>query len=344
METEPTMNGRDRVFGTIQAKEVDRRPYSACLFLVGAKLANCPLEHYFTDTEACIRGQQAVVELFNPDMVMSPLFMCSFARPFGSDIQYFDNQPPNLVKPVITSPEALDTIDIPDVDGHPDLRFTLQVVHRLKELYGNEKAIGAISMSPMEIPIMIFSLEHWMGILTDRDTDSIKRVMEAIIPFYVNYTNALFDQGADCVITPTAFTTPTVSTEAILTEIVVPILKQAFSQVKGPLVMHHVGGPYLPFLRHVKGLPNVLGYAVDPLDNLTEARSAIGEDYLLLGNMGSHHVELMTPDAIYKKVTHILEDRKHDPRFMFVTSGPDIPIDTPVENILAIRTAIENFG
>ncbi len=337
------MNSKERVFAAIQGQPMDRRPFTAVLSLYGAHLTGCPLRQYYSDPSSYARGQTAVHEAFQPDLLLSSFSLVALAEAFGGEAKYFGRQPPNLLWPAIASADDVRRLRVPDVDSHPRLLFVRESLRRLAEAHGAEVALAAILLSPAELPIMILGIDKWLeAVLFNQD--AVNRVLDITKPFFVDYANALLADGADALVLPAAFLTPAVATRQIVTDFALPIFRETFSLVQGPIIIHHAGGPFLKFLDLFAGLPNVIGFALDHRDDPAAGREKIGTDACLFTGPDGPSLASRPAEEIEAQCTSLLEDRRDDPRFMLFTSGPDVPFDTPPENISALRRAVTNFG
>ena len=96
----------------------------------------------------------------------------------------------------------------------------------------------------------------------------------------------------------------------------------------------------MPLLAIWKELPHVVGYFMDARDDLPDARILVGPDPLLFGNLNGPALTTPSAHTVQQQALEILLRMRDDPRFILGTSGADIPLDTPEENILAIPRAI----
>lgn len=336
------MNSRQRVFATVGGEPVDRRPFTAMLSLYGAELIGCPLVQYYTDPSAYARGQTAVLETFGPDVLFSPFSCPAEGQAFGSEAAFFDNQPPNLLRPAISSAEDIPSLKMPDVDGDWRLAYVRRALEEMAAAHGGEVAIAAVALSPVDLPLMIMGMDGWLNTVLF-DADAARRMLDLTVPFFVQWANTLLAGGADFVAMPAAFLNPSVVTPQIAREFSVPILREAFAEVRGPLVVHHVGSPFLASLDTCTDLPNVAGFALDHRDDLSAAREILGPDVALLSGPSGPDIGAGSAKDVEARCTQFLNDRRGDPRFILATCGPDIPLGTPAENIHALRRAVMNF-
>lgn len=336
------MNSRDRVMAAVTGKPFDKRPFSGVFSLYGSKLTGVPTEQYYTDSQAYIEGQTKVMELIEPDLISTPLTLVAEGESFGSHIKFLDQRPPNLKLPAISSLDDIAKLNVPDISSHPRLVYTIECLRGLKKRFGNDVMIAGLLLNPSDIPLMISSMEVWLPAVV-RKEEGVERLLEKVIPFFLSWANALVDEGADILVMPSPFTIPTVVTRELAISYAKPVLEETFSKLQVPLFLHHVGAPYAKFIDIFADLPNLAGFVIDHRDSLELAREKAGPETLILGGLDGPNLDLLTTEEVEQKTLSILEDRRNDPHFMFMFTGPDVNYNTPLENILAAKRTIENF-
>lgn len=336
------MNGRQRVFGAMRGEKTDRRPFTALLSLYGAGLTRCPLEKYYTDASAYACGQAAVGETFGPDILFAPFALAVLGEAFGSKVRYFDNQPPNMIRPAILSSENIPDLVVPDVGDHPRLTYIRESLRALKKAHGGHAAVVASLLSPVDLPLMIMGIDGWMETVLF-DGDGIKRMLDITVPFFLAYAEALVEDGADLLLLPSSFLTPTIATRQIVEKFTLPVLHDVFSRVRAPILVHHAGSPFLNFLELFAGLPNVAGFVLDHRDDMSAARCKSGSKAMLMGSLDGPNLGKSSPAEIEARCRELLEAQKDDPCFILGTCGPDVALDAPAQNIHAMRRAVEGF-
>jgi uroporphyrinogen decarboxylase len=337
------MNSMERMLATLAGKSLDRRAIAPVLGLYGARLTNCPLDQYYTDPAAYARGQSAVRETFQPDVLCAPLAFASIGAAFGSELVFLDTESPNLRRPAVQSVEQWDSLVPPDPDAHPRLLYFRDAIRLMAAEHMGQVPIAMVIPIPADIPAVIMGLESWLETVLF-DPAGAQRVMDKIIPFYVRLVNGFFAAGATFVVMPCGFATPTIVTREIVTTFTRPILTKVLAQLGGPVVLHNVGAPMLAHLDLLTGLPSVVAFIVDQRDDLAQCRRVIGPDSVLFGGLDCANVGQMTAAEVEDRCRTILEERRQDARFVLGTSGPDVVWDTPPENIHAMRRAAESFG
>lgn len=337
------MNSMERMRATLAGKPLDRRMIAPALGLYGAKLTNCQLERYYTDPAAYVRGQAAVLELFQPDILHAPLSFASLGAAFGSELIYLDRMPPNLRRPAVQSLQQWNTLDPPDPDSHPQLLYFREAIRLLAAKYGKEVPIVIMVPIPTDIPELVMGLEGWLETVLFNPTGA-ERVMDKIIPFYVRLVNGFIKAGASFVVMPCGFASSAIVTRKMVSLFTRPTLVKVLTQLSGPVILQSMGAPMVDHLDLLTDLPAVAGFMMDQTDNLARARDLIGPDSVLFGGLDCTNIGRMSATGAQKRCRKILEERRLDPHFVLGTSGPDVAWDTAPENIHALRKAAESFG
>ncbi|MBN1912332.1 MAG: uroporphyrinogen decarboxylase family protein [Pirellulales bacterium] len=337
------MNSVERISATLQGKPTDRRAVSLVLCRYGAHLTGCPLSEYYTDPAAYAQGQSAVRETFEPDVLFGPFALPLEGAAFGSQVRFFDNAPPNLACPAITSVEEMDRLVVPDVDNDPSLFFIRESIRQISTQHGSEAPVAGIVLGPAELPAMILGIEGWMEALLF-DEVGTRRMFDMTIGHFVRWANALLHDGASFLAVPIAFSNPSVVTRETAVKWTVPAIRKALAQVMGPVMIHSAGARIMPFLDLFVGLPNVVGFVLHSGESFAEARRIVGHEPLLLGNIDGPGLFLRTREEIQAECLAILNDRRDDPRFVLGTSAADIDARTPPENIRAFHETVEAFA
>lgn len=335
------MNARERVMASLKGEAVDRRPFVPVLNMYGARLIGAPLERYYREPALYAAGQAAVAASFRPDVILSPLFFTGEGEAFGATLRFFPDQPPNIRRFPASSAEEFLGLEVPDIDANPTLLFMRESLRLTVEECGRETPAGGILLNPVDLPSVVMGMDGWLETLLFR-RECLDAVFDRTIDHFVAWGNALLADGASFLVSSAGFLNSTVMTRELVESIVVPVLMRAFAQIDGPIIVHNAGASILPFMDLYRDLPNVVALYADAGDDLAEARRRSGNDLALVGGMDGPTLDRFTPEEIYQRCAAIIEDRRDDPRFMLGTTGPDISLGTPPENILAILRAADS--
>jgi len=335
------MNSLDRVMAAVTGKDADCQPFTMLLSLYGASLLKTGTTAYYRNPGLWFEGQKAVIDTFDPDIVITPFSFPIEAEAFGSEMVFLDKYAPNTRKPIITRLEQIDSLPEPDISQSPSIQFFLKSTDLLSGKYKGVKAIASPVHSPADFPALLMGMEMWIDTLLFHPKE-VEKIMHKTVEHFVRMGNEFIDRGATFLVVPVNFTTPMIITEKIFQQLL-PYLKHAFSQINGPIVIHNGGSKIVPFIDRFAKLPNVIAFVLEPSESFEEARRIIGDDVVLMGNFDGPNFARLSKERAIEKALKILNNRKHDKRFIFATSNADIPYDTPVETIQAVVETIRSF-
>lgn len=337
-----SLTSLDRVLSAVQGIPQERPPFTMTLSLYGARLTGCPLSEYYRSPDRYLAGQMAVLETFGPDILFAPFALPLEAEAFGSELVFFENNPPNVRKPAFSSFRDTVQLTMPVVDDHPGLSFIRESTRLLAGKLRGEVPVCAIMTAPTDLPAILFGIEGWLEILLF-DEDRCRRILDIMHRHFVGFANELFSAGANFIALPIMFTSPRFLTPPIIRDLVIPALERSFHEVAGPLVFHHGGNPIATQLKDFAHLPNIAGFALDARDDFREARAQLGPDRLLLGGLNGPTLSSLSADQARTRVAAILRDRASDFHYIFATAAADIPWQTPVDTIQAVSETIRTY-
>ena len=331
-----------RIAAALAGKPQERPPYTFVLSLYGAKLIECPLTDYYRNPQCYAEGQEAVRDLCAPDILFSPFAVCLEAEAFGSELAFFSNNPPNIRKPAVRSADEFLKLSMPDVESDPGLCYLQESVRCLAKHTCAETPICGVLTTPVDLPAIIMGMDMWIETLIFAP-EKAAAILDKTTTHFIQMANALLNAGAAFIGLPTMFANPQILYPKLIDTLIIPALTEAFDEVEGAIVFHHGGNPIVPYLHGYLSLPKIAGFVVDHRDSLDDARKITGDERLLLGNLCGPTLSRTPMEQILAAVEFILQDRKEDPHFIFSTSGPDVPWDTPPELLQRIAQKICTF-
>lgn len=337
------MNSYERVMATIKGEAVDRRAVGGVLCMYGAKLTGCNLETYYNSSESYVEGQIAVVETFEPDIILSPLCVAHEARAFGCEVRYFSNNPPNIIKRAIANASEIGQLKIPDIDSDPNLLYIRNSIRLLAKQYHNQIPIAAVWMDPMDMLANAIGVESFMELMIFHKTE-FNEVMIKISKFCADYGNAMLADGADILVNFGSLCNAAMITREMAEKIVHPLLKSAYSNVNGGILFHAGGYKIAPYIDIYKDLPNLIGFIIDSRDQLSKARIQAGSDLVIAGNIEGPTLDIRTPEQISKICDYMLSGMESDKRYILSTSSADVPYGASIEQIKTFMMAPRLFA
>ncbi|MBT1076889.1 uroporphyrinogen decarboxylase family protein [Geobacter grbiciae] len=337
------MTAAERIMAVFTGEKPDRPPFALTLSLYGARLINAPLARYYADPALYAQGQVRVAELVSPDVIFGPFALALEAEAYGAELLYHSDGPPMVRRHPFRSPRDAASLSPPAIDTCPGLAYLRGSVRRLADHFCGSVPLAGVLTAPVDLPAMLMGLDGWLETLLFEPALA-ETVLAAATEHFAAMVGALAAAGAACIAIPLMLANPTLVTPAVISRSIVPPLARAFARTPIPIILHHGGNPAMPFLPLMKALPNVAGFVIGPGDSFAEARSIVGEEKLLLGNLNGPVLNRLTPEQAGARAAAILADRRDDPHFVLASSSADVPLDTPLETLLAVRAAVEGHG
>lgn len=336
------MNSMERIGAVLSGGTPDRRPFTLTLSLYGARLTGVSTIDYYADPELYAAGQRAVVDLCEPDIVFGPFALALEAESFGAVVERFRDAPPLVKKPAFKSAMDITTIRRPDPETDSRLRFLVDSVRAVVEDQHGARPVAVPIAAPCDLPALLLGMDQWLDTILFNPELATQWGLIATEHFEA-LAAAYFKAGANFLVAPVMMSNPAIMHPELADKTILPILRDAFGRLTGPIVFHHGGNPLSKSLDRVKDLPHVAGFAVDERDALTVSRRTLGAAPLLLGNLSGPHFSRRSPVDIAGRITRILRDRENDPNFILASSNADIPYDTDPDCIVAVRRTVEAF-
>ena len=144
----------ERTLTTLSHREPDRVPLFFTLTMHGARELGLPLHEYFTKAAHVIEGQQQLRARFGHDCFYAFCHASIEHEAFGGETHYAEAGPANAGQPIFTSPDALDALEPPPIEGNTPLVRILEIVAGLARAGKGEVPVVGVVISPFSLPIM----------------------------------------------------------------------------------------------------------------------------------------------------------------------------------------------
>jgi uroporphyrinogen decarboxylase len=334
------MNSMERIGAILSGGQPDRRAFALTLSLYGARLTGQDAGSYFSDPALYAAGQRAVVDLCEPDVLFGPFAFSMEAKAFGAATTQLPDAPPLVSRPALKSAKDIADLDRPEVELDANLRFLVDSVAAVVADQGGTRPVAAPIAAPTDLPILLMGMENWLQTLLF-EPELAAAWSTLALDHFEALAAAYFKAGASFLVTPVMMVNPVFVDSGMSKRLIVPLLRDAFARLGGPIVFHHGGNRIAKCIGILKDLPNLAGFVVDEGDSLSAVRRTLGPEILMLGNLSGPHCSRRTTEDVQKRVRTILANRDGDAKFILATTGADIPYDTDPEVLEGIRRQVE---
>ena len=332
---------RMRLFDAGQ--EIDRIPCCLDTGETMAPLLGFSIKDYYHSAEKMCQLEEYLFENFRSDGAGLSTTLRGMAEAMGSEIRYFDDNIAQLKTPAL-SLRTIDQAKLVDVEKDGRLPIILEGLRMVKKKLGDKVSISGTVTGPFTVAAMVLGTEHLMiGMI--KKPEKIHQLMEVIVENNNRYIQRLLDLGVGI-----GFADPVSSTSLISLEQYKKFSLPYF-QKNVDFIKSQGGGCGLHICGTSRALWESLNetgigtFGLDNVEDLTEAKQVLGGHMCIQGNVPPVEVmRLGTPQDVLRSARESIK-KGHDSKCGFVlTSGCQMPMYTPKENMLALMDATRIFG
>ena len=326
-----------------EGKEVDR---IMCCLDTGETLApliNTTLKEYYHSSEKMCQLEEYIYETFHSDGAGVSCTLRGMAEAMGAKVKYSDYNVAQIEKPALTLDEV-DHAKLVDIDKDGRLPIILEGVRLVKEKLGDKVPVSATVTGPFTIAAMAVGTEQLL-IGTRKKPEKVKQLMEVIVENNNRYIKRLLDIGVGI-----GFADPVSSTSLISVkqykEFSLPYFQKNVDYIK-----KHGGGCGLHICGTSRKLWESLNetgigcFGLDNVEDIEEAKEILGPHMSIQGNVPPVEVmRLGTPYDVLRSAKECIRKGFDAPNGYTLTSGCQMPVGTPEENMQALMDAARIFG
>jgi uroporphyrinogen decarboxylase len=332
-----------RVGEALAGRAADRVPFFLPVTVLGARLLGLSIRAYLADPARIVQGQLAWRERLGHDAVASFHSSAAEVEPFGGEVVYFDDGPPNAGRPPLQpDPAALLRLQPPRPEDGPALRVTLEATRGLAAALGGEAPVLGSAIGPFSLPAMQLGLPAWLALLHEHPgaADHLVRVNAA---FCAAWANAQLQAGASAIALAEPLASPQLVEASRWRAIGAPAVRAALAAIRGPVAFGFGSAPALGAAREVLEL-GPAGLVAGAGDDLARLKTLCRGRALLLGGLDSLSLASEGPEAAKGAVRAALRAAGPGGGFLLSEHHGEVPWATPDETLLAAAQAARAWG
>ncbi|MCF7935539.1 MAG: uroporphyrinogen decarboxylase family protein [Synergistales bacterium] len=314
------------------ANDLGRTPVAPLLGHPGAPLTGTTLKANLTDPATQTASLKALEEAVSPDALFLFMDLTVEAEALGCSIEFDDNAPPSVEHSPITDASKLGDLDTSqDLPGR--MSTFVEVVRQARDTL--DTPISAYTIGPFTLASQLAGTTN-LCVSCIKDPDFVKRLVEQSTEVIKQYAAALVEAG--------------VEVYTILEPSAVMISAQHFGKFSGPYCRELFDSvPQAWKILHICGNSGHLleamcatgaeGLSLDANVSLPELARRCPGDVALIGNISPVQTVMQKdPAAIRTAVLDLRKEMAEHPNFVLST-GCDLPLGTPMENVKAFVEA-----
>ena len=333
---------RDALYSA--GKDVDRMPCCLDTGETMAPLIGISLDEYYHSSDRMLELELYLYENFHSDGAGVSMTLRGMAEAMGSEIRYSDNSIAVLEKPALDSLDDVDKLKLVDIEKDGRLPIIIDGWKKVKKALGDKVPVSGTVTGPFTIASMLIGTEKLL-IGTIKQPEKVHQMMEII----AENNNRIIQRMIDLEI-GIGFADP-VSSSSLLRrkqyqEFSLPYFQKNvdFIHSQGRNCGLHICGGSKALWEDL----NKTGIGLFGLDNcedMAEAKEILGPHMMIQGNVPPVEVMLKgTPKDVLLSAKECIAKAWDSPNRMVLTSGCQMPLGTPKENMMALMDAARIFG
>lgn len=313
-------------------RSAPRPPVAPLMGFPGVQLTESTLWQNEFNAELQYRTLEALAERFEPDLIFFMMDLAVEAGAIGLPVRFPLCESPTVEGHPVTEVADLEQFRKVDVRYDARVRTYVDVMRRMSE--GLETLKGAYVIGPFTLAGLMMGATE-IAMATIQKPELVHAAAAFATEVIVSYGQLLVEAGADlvCILEPTAtFISPRAFRDfsgRYVTEIV---------EALDTIVLLHICGDTKHLIQPMCET-GVQGLSLDAPVDLPAVAEQVPEEVVLVGNVDP--VATMvdeTPEGVREATLRLAEAMAPYPNFVLST-GCDLPPETPLENIAAFMEA-----
>jgi MtaA/CmuA family methyltransferase len=303
------------------------------------QLIGRPNDECFLDGDCMATALAAAQERFGYDGALAEMGLGANPNVLGCKLEVEGHEVPLVVEALIEERDDIEAIAMPDPWAEGKLDPVKQLVGAVGE---NGVVLGSVR-SPFEYAATARGLFEFM---TDfyRDPDFVQDLVKAVLPATIAVGLALVEAGVDAIVVKDSFASSSMISPEHYRQFAFPAEVEVIDQLKSaaPVILH-VCRNSMPIIAEMATTGAAVLEIDSPVD-LARARSLVGDDIILKGNIDAADVVEKGTVADVEAAVKAALDAVGDGGGFILSTGDSIPISAPEENIKALVDAGRKYG
>lgn len=306
----------------------------------GIELTGQTVRQAVTDGQAHSDAICALNGKFPSAAVTAIMDLTVEAEAFGAQVLFSDNEIPNIIGRLVTDKESVQALEVPGLDAgrvREYLKANRITAERIKD-----KPVYGGCIGPFSLAGRLFDMtELMMAIYLEPDTVTL--LLDKCTEFILKYVQAMKETGISGVIMaePAAGLISDDDCNTYSTAYVKKVV-EAVQDDSFIVILHNCGNT-----GHCTGAmvnSGAKGLHFGNRADMAEALRVCPEDLLVMGNIDPVGImQQASPEKVKEETLALLEATAQWDNFILST-GCDVPPQTPFENISAFYEALEEFN
>jgi len=339
------MTPKERMAAFSKGQEIDRIPCMPQMGVTMAPEVGIPTHIYYTSAEKMAEAEIALFHKIMPDSAGIGTSLRGIAEAMGSIIAYPENRIPYLQEPVLKNIKDVDNLSPADPYKDGKLPLFIKALQIVKKEIGHLVDVGSDIPAPLSAAAMVVGTENLLkGMI--RYPDKVHTLLQVVTETNLRVVKAFAELGVDLGMSDPVASTSLLSVKQFR-EFAMPYEKMCIDKMReltGRGSSIHMCGKSKDIWESLLET-GMTSFSIDNAEDLEEAKKLIGDRVCIVGNVKP--VDTMkngTIEEITNEAKECIRKAYDSPMGFILSTGCQIPIGTPIENVIAFMDAARNYG
>lgn len=339
------MTPRERMDAFSRGEAIDRVLCVPDMGVTMAPFIGVKISEYYHSSELMAALEIALFKRLRHDSVGISTSLRGVAEAMGSKIAYPDYNISYLLEPAVKSVEQIEMLKVvnPLTDGR--LPILIEALRLTRDALIKEVDVGAAMSGPFSVAASVIGTENLLKWMI-KYPQQVHTLMEVVTESNNRYIEAVAELGLSI-----GFADPVSSTSVIspklFREFSMPYLKKNIDKIKettGSAPGIHICGKSKDIWQDIVSL-GISNFSIDNIEDLEEAKKMMGDKVIITGNVPPvDALYLGTKEEICESVKESIRKGHDSPKGYILSTGCQIPMNTPIEKIEVFMEAAKTFG
>ncbi len=339
------MTPRERMDAFSKGEEIDRVICVPDMGVTMAPFIGAKTSDYYYSAELMANLEIALFNKLGHDSVGISTSLRGVAEAMGSKIAYPDYNISYLLEPAAKSVNEIEGLKVANPLRDGRLPILLQALRLTKDALIKQVDVGAAMSGPFSVAASVVGTENLLKWMI-KYPKKVHTLMEIVTESNNRYIEEVAKLGLSI-----GFADPVSSTSLIsprlFREFSLPYLKKNAEKIKettGSTPGIHICGRSKEIWQDVVDI-GISNFSIDNVEDLEEAKKIMGQRVIITGNVPPVDVvHLGTKEEIFDSVKDSIRKGYNSPKGFILSTGCQIPMNTPIEKVEMFMEAAKIYG
>ena len=293
-----------------------------------------------TNSALQAQGMKKIAERYDTLASVSMMDLSVEAEAFGATVRFSDDEVPTITGAIVTSPEEADALQVPTVTDARCGQY-IDAIRQAKELITDRPVFAGV-IGPFSLVGRLMDVSEAM-VNCYVEPEMVHTTLEKVTDFLIAYVNAYKNAGANGVVM--AEPLAGMLSPALAEEFSEPYVRKIVEALQDEnfLVIYHNCGDNVLLMADSILRTGAAAYHFGNAVKISEMLAKFPSDIILMGNVDpAGQIKNGKPESVKQATKEIMSACCAHDNFV-ISSGCDIPPESPWENIDAFFAAVDEF-